>query len=315
MQLANKKYIEYLFSDDPNAVEPADKDLSLWEYITTALGAIGIRKEYLIDLFDITPVTLHHWEKGDRQISQDKLVVLANLFGVTIDQLIKRDLNDDYMHEDFMGFIEMQNKKSPKELSYSNLDYLFMHLAEAEASIEYFTLGFIPSNHNDWESEPEDERYHIDSTMLEYFCKSLDLDAKYDLKSGEKITIESISFDELCSVSKQLTIDWGKEAPRHIHSHYSKKYDELLLLSENHEFLEHLINYWKLDLNYYLMLWFNLKEKDNNFDKENAMAKILLSHDAQVIFDNKPNKEITNELLIKLIKEDAKRYTDSRKEE
>lgn len=312
MQLANNQFLERIDSDDCDTDEQDVPRLPLWDYIRVSLNIIGIKREYLLDLFDITPATLCHWEKGERQISQDKIVVLANLFGVTIDQFIEREINDDYFYENLM---KIQNIKNPKELSYSELHSLFMYLAEAETSIEHYALGYIPTNHEEWDPDPEGDRIYIDLTMLDYFCKSLELNVEYDLKNGEKLTISNISFDQVCSISDQLTDDWGENAPDHIRSHYSKKYDELLLLSENTEFLEYLIGYWKLDLNYYLMIWIDLKEKDAGFDKENKMAKILLSHDAQVLFENKPNKEKTCELLLKLIKEDAKRYIEKRKED
>ena len=78
------------------------------------------------------------------------------------------------------------------------------------------------------------------------------------------------------------------------------------MLSENGKFLEHLINHWNLKADYYLKLWSELKEKDSGFDKKNTMVRILLAHGAQVLDEEKPNKEKTAELMLKIIKEDSK---------
>lgn len=315
MQIINSKYVDYYFSNDPNAVPPSDWRISLWEYIEHALYAQGINKKFLIDLFDVTPATLHCWENGTRQISQDKLVVLANLFCVSIDQLIERDLNDDYQYEDLHGLIGILERDTYKGLTDFELGKLFHMLAEATTSIEYFSLGYIPFEQKEGEPELEYDFFSINGCEMEYFCQTLQMNVEYDTKDGKKHNIDSITYKELQNISDLLSKDWGDMAHKHIKATRSKKYDEIILLSENCSFLSYVINHWEIDVNYFLELWQKIKNTNEEFDKENAMAKVLIANNAQVLVDGVPDETKTMKLIRTIIKEDVERQLISQKEE
>lgn len=60
----------------------------LWNYIESNIKAKNLDDKYLIQLFNITPRTLSHWKNGTRDISQDKLVILSFILGISIDGLL-----------------------------------------------------------------------------------------------------------------------------------------------------------------------------------------------------------------------------------
>ena len=76
-------------------------------------------------MFDITPTALRQWKTGEREISKDKLIVLCNMFGVTIDQMLERDFSDDYMMEDFHRLFKFNDKADTKGFTESDFFDLF----------------------------------------------------------------------------------------------------------------------------------------------------------------------------------------------
>lgn len=117
---------------------------SIWTYIEMNLKFQKINEKDLIDLFDITPSALQQWKTGKREISQDKLVVLCNMFGVTIDQMLERDFSDDYAMEDMFRLSKFDGKIDSKEFTEGDFESLFENINRAMFEIEYFALGYIP---------------------------------------------------------------------------------------------------------------------------------------------------------------------------
>ena len=86
---------------------------SLWNYIDKNLKLQNIDEKYLLQLFNITPKALLNWKKGDANISQDKLVILCNLFGVTIDEMLEEISKCDSSKE-----IKVSNQENNKKNIY-----------------------------------------------------------------------------------------------------------------------------------------------------------------------------------------------------
>ena len=124
MKLIPGKYIKN--DNDGNLIGPGeDFILPLWDYIEMNLQNLNISEKDLIELFDITPSALSNWKNGSKQISQDKLVILASMFGVTIDEFLEREINDDYQYESFYGLNSYSDKKQYKSFTKRDLEWLF----------------------------------------------------------------------------------------------------------------------------------------------------------------------------------------------
>ena len=48
----------------------------------------GITQQALADVIEVSQQTVAQWEKGTREPNLEKLIVLAKLFGVTVDYLV-----------------------------------------------------------------------------------------------------------------------------------------------------------------------------------------------------------------------------------
>jgi len=130
---------------------------SLWNYIDKKLKAQNIDGKYLIQLFDITPKALFNWKNGDASISQDKLVILCNLFGVTIDEMLEEVSKSVKIEEDKISNQEI-NKKIIEECNVNLRDKLNslerkpLHIETAcyfkEQAYQFDFLSF----ENDWKS-------------------------------------------------------------------------------------------------------------------------------------------------------------------
>lgn len=281
---------------------------SIWTYIEMNLKFQKINEKDLIDLFDITPSALQQWKTGKREISQDKLVVLCNMFGVTIDQMLERDFSDDYAMEDMFRLSKFDGKVDPKEFTEGDFESLFEDINRAMFEIEYFALGYIP-----FEPDPDDEnpdapdREYIGGDEVEYYCNSLDIDVTYDLSDGKKVTVNSINYAELCKVADLLKSLWGDESYNHIDSKPNKKYDVMLLKSENAKALKSHIEQYGHKTNSLFELWRSLKDEDSNYDMDFLMGKVLLANGACLSKNAKPDLEGTIELFRKIASIDVKK--------
>lgn len=281
--------------------------LPLWDYIEINLENLNISEKDLVELFDITPSALSNWKNGSKQISQDKLVILASMFGVTIDEFLEREINDDYQYEKFYGLNSYSDKKRYKSFTKYDLDWLFEKINEAVAYIEYSPLGYIPPSEN-----PYEPILYISYDEIEYYCQSLDINIRYSTKEKENIEIKSITYEELQNVDKELRASWKEEAYKHIFAKADDKYKDLILLSENHEFLTEYINDNHKYKNEYLSIWQRLKANDSNYDKNNIMAKVLLANDAMVLVDGEEALTETLELYKQIIKNDINNLKENK---
>ncbi|MBE6138050.1 MAG: helix-turn-helix transcriptional regulator [Erysipelotrichaceae bacterium] len=303
MKLIPGKYIKN--DKNGNLIGPGDDFiLPLWDYIEMNLHNLNISEKDLVELFDITPSALSNWKNGSKQISQDKLVILASMFGVTIDEFLEREINDDYQYEYFYGLNSYSNKKQYKYFTKHDLDWLFEKINEAEVYIEYYPLGYIPLT-----KDPDDpidfpDKSYIGSDEIKYYCQSLDINIRYSTKEKENIEIKSITFEKLLNVVKELRASWKEEAYKHIFAKADDKYKDLVLLSENNEFLTKYINDNPECKNEYLSIWQRLKENDSSYDKNNIMAKVLLANDAMVLVDGEESSTETVKLYKQIIKND-----------
>ena len=198
------------------------------------LYAQKIDDKYLIELFDVTPTTLEHWKNGTRKISIDKKVILANLFGITMNQFINREENDGFQLDDFYGLTRYGKIDNYKELSTNDLRWLFEKIVETECSIEYFPIGYIPLQHDDSDPVVADEdfyRHYIGYDEVEYSLQTLKINVTYEFKDGTKKTIKNISFNELKEMSKKMRSNWSDEAPNHIHANSDDVYYDVLMIN------------------------------------------------------------------------------------
>ncbi len=279
---------------------------SIWIYIEMNLKFQKINEKDLIDLFDITPSALQQWKTGKREISQDKLVVLCNMFGVTIDQMLERDFSDDYAMEDMFRLSKFDGKVDSKEFTEGDFESLFENINRAMFEIEYFALGYIPFDPDDENPDAPDREY-IGGDEVEYYCNSLDIDVTYDLSDGKKVTVNSINYLELCKVADLLKSLWGDESYNHIDSKPNKKYDVMLLKSENAKALKSHIEQYGYKTNSLFELWRSLKDEDSNYDKDFLMGKVLLANGTCLLKDAKPDLEGTIELFRKIASIEVKK--------
>lgn len=129
----------------------------LWNYIDKKLKAQNIDEKYLIQLFDITPKALFNWKNGDASISQDKLVILCNLFGVTIDEMLEEVAKYVPDDEDKIPNQEI-NKKIIKECNiklrdkFNELERKPLHIETAVYFKEQVYQFDFLTFENDWKS-------------------------------------------------------------------------------------------------------------------------------------------------------------------
>lgn len=58
-------------------------------------GQKGINQNVMADVLKLTQSTIANWEAGKREPDMEMLVRLSEYFGVTLDQMIKRDLSKE----------------------------------------------------------------------------------------------------------------------------------------------------------------------------------------------------------------------------
>lgn len=296
MRLIPYKYIDKNFQTLDNFILPQ------WEFVEMNLKAVKMKEEDLIGLFDISKTAIQHWKKGGN-ISIDKIAVLCELFGITIDQYFDRDFNDEHEFDDFYGLSKYRDLSNCKNYSYQELNWLFDKLNEFMFYIEYFALGYIPLEKNECDPPNVDEdfyKHYIDSTEVDYYCQTLEMNVSYDTKDGKTKKIESITYKELRLIAAELKSDWGDDSFNHIHATPHDKYKKILMLSENTRFLRNYIekNPCKDEL---LKLWVSLKQKDESYDKNSLMSKVLISNGAML-----DDVESTFNLCNQIFKSDIK---------
>lgn len=111
---------------------------SIWNYIDKSLKLQNIDEKYLIQLFDVTPKALDNWKKGIRTFPLDKLVILCNLFGVTIDEMLEGKYNEDYDDRCNFVFNEIDDLKIELKVHPERKnEYLYMWLKSKELDSNY----------------------------------------------------------------------------------------------------------------------------------------------------------------------------------
>ena len=293
-----------------------DFDDPRWEFIEINLCALGLDESFLVDLFDITKTAIKHWKTGQTSIGIDKIPVLCELFGITVDQYYDGDSNNELHYNDFYHLSCFKDATSFTQFNFMALSTLFDCLNQATMEIECFPLGYIPVI----EENGEESEEYFDLDDVEYFCQVLDINISYDTADGKHYEVESIKFDELCSISEVVKADWGQLSYKHIHAEYSKKYLRILLLSENDTFLrcfasdnEYEANEIKYEL---LELWTSLKKEMPEYDSNYMMAKTLLFCGATYLSEDGPDEKRTLQLCKEIIRHDiAEQNSKKTKEE
>ena len=252
-----------------------------WDFIKMNLNALKMKEDELVSLFDVSKTALDHWKK-DGNISIDKIAVLCELFGISIDQYYERDFNDDHELDDFLGLSKYKDLSNCKQYTYEDLYWLFDKLNEFMFYTNFFALGYIPLDKDENDPEDVDEnfyRHYIDPDEVDYFCQTLDMNVSYDTKDGKSKNINSVTYKELRKVADELKKDWGDDSFNHISATPSAKYKKIVMLSENIKFLKEYIfkNDCKDEL---LKLWCDLKQEDDSYDVDSLMAKTLISNGA-----------------------------------
>lgn len=262
-------------------VAPKGFVLPQWDFIEMNLNALKMKEDELVSLFDVSKTALDHWKNGGN-ISIDKVAVLCELFGVSLDQYYERDFNDDHELDDFLGLSQFKYLSNYKNYTYNDLNYLFYRLNDFAFYAEFFALGYIPLDKSENDPENVDEdfyKHHINPNMVDYFCQTLDMNISYDIKDGNIKKIEHITYKELCNVADELRKDWGDESFNHISASPSEKYKRVVMLSENIKFLKEYIskNDCKDEL---IKMWCDLKQENESYDECSLMAKTLISNGA-----------------------------------
>lgn len=304
---------KYCFSEDGSLVAPDKFVLPLWDYIDINLKALKINDEYLLSLFDITKTALNSWKNGTREISLDKLVVLCNLFGVTIDQMLDRDFNDNLINEDFMGLSQYKNINNLRGISSSSLSYIINQLTEAECSIEYYALGYIPMDESPDDPEGMPNEYYISDDSMDYFCQCFDFEVKYELRSGEVVIVKSAKLRDLQIMRKVMDKEWGSDSYKHIYATDNNNYMRVILLSENALFLDEYLKGHPDKANQFLSLWVDLHNENKNFDTNNLIIKVILANGGLVLFNNVPDYESTMSLYKMIASKDVDCIKEERK--
>ena len=199
---------------DENFEVPKGFILPQWDFIEMNLNAINMKEDELINLFDVSKTALNHWKNGGN-ISIDKIAVLCELFGITIDQYYERDFNDDYELDDFHGLSKYKDLSNCKEYTYNDLYRLFDKLNEFMLYTKFFALGYISLDKDDDDLDDVDEDYYkhyISFDEVDYFCQTLDMNISYDTNGGKTKKIEHITYKELCKVADELKKDWGEDS-------------------------------------------------------------------------------------------------------
>ena len=271
--------------------------LPQWDFIEMNLNALKMKEDELVSLFDVSKTALDHWKNGGN-ISIDKIAVLCELFGISIDQYYERDFNDDHELDDFLGLSKYKDLSNCKQYTYKDLYWLFDKLNDFMFYTKFFALGYIPLDKNENDPEDVDEdfyRHYIDPDEVDYFCQTLDMNVSYDTKDGKSKNINSVTYKELRKVADELRKDWGDDSFNHISATPSAKYKKVVMLSENIKFLKEYIskNDCKDEL---LKLWCDLKQEDDSYDVDSLMAKTIISNGA-ILKDVESTFKLCNEIF------------------
>lgn len=103
----------------------------------------GLTLDQVGQAFEIKRSSVAGWESGDTRPDLDKLVKLANLFGVTVDFLLTGDATK--------GTTKRQRVEWPFHFSVSDYNAL---PPELQGRVEGFVGGVIA----EWQSRPENRR-------------------------------------------------------------------------------------------------------------------------------------------------------------
>ena len=277
---------ELVFDDDEEEIEI---EISQWDYIEEHLRIFKIEEKEIIELFGITQTELRNWKKGKREIPIDKIAVLCELFGITIDEFYNKDFSEIF----YYGRISLFKNPDCKKLNYSDLKSLFWAIDNLIYDI-YLTVEAYCSEEIEIEECPKD---------LIFTCENFDIDVQYDLKDEKKVILETISAENLWEIIKQLKSVWGEKGHDHLRVSENKKYDRFLMLSENDKFLNHYVNghYYAEKM---LSLWVELRNEDQTYDEKYKMARILLGKGATFMKEGKVDSEKTLQLCQKIFEID-----------
>lgn len=278
-----------------------------WDYIRFNLDAIHVKEADLRDLFDVTSTTIDNWKKGS--IPLEKVPVLCELFGITMDQYYNREYNTDVMYEYEDNLLKYRSTGDYKSFSFDDLRYMFERLAKASYYIEHFPTGFITEY---WEQLHEELTEYVDPGQIEYFCRLLELNVSFEMKPGIKEKVCSVDYKTLSEICSQLKTVWGEDANSHLTVDYGDHYERILMLSENHEYLNYRLNECFSEpaskqeyMNKLLHLWASLRAENPAYDKKNLMAKTLLALGASFTFSGKVDTDKTMQLCRDLFKADT----------
>lgn len=139
-------------------------------------GKIGMTQQEIADEIGVTKRTYIYWEKGERQIKPEKAQQLADIFGVSVGQLlgyedyktIQNDAFDSYRNmakllrtnPDFKNIISEYDETNRKN---GKLDLSFFVQAESLPIIEQDIKELILE---EWEkTQPEDDYEEIGGTL------------------------------------------------------------------------------------------------------------------------------------------------------
>ena len=225
-----------------------------------------------------------------------------------MDQYYRKEYNPDAMYEYEYNLHKYKSSENCKSFSYNDLRFMFERLAEASYYIEHYPVGSVTEY---WEQMNEEITEYIDPGKIEYFCRLLDLNITFEIEPRIKKTINSVDYKELSEISNQLKAVWGEDADKHITVDYGDKYDRILMLSENHEYLKYHIREYLSEyamkreyLDKLLKLWITLKSETPSYDQHNIMAKTLLASGATFISFERIDKSRTLQLCRDLFEAD-----------
>ena len=91
--------------------------MKLGENLQAYRKKAGLSQEEFAEKCEVSRQAIAKWESGESIPTIDKLIFLADFYGITLDELVGREVKDDYTQ-----LVEIVSRLVPKSISYKDGD-------------------------------------------------------------------------------------------------------------------------------------------------------------------------------------------------
>lgn len=271
-----------------------------WEYIQRNLELLDLSRKDLEKILGVTSQAIDKWKKGD-EMARDKKILLSRLFGVTIDDFHNHIISPSLINK------KIKKLKNKKISAYSE-EELYL-IVEGEKFVWNVIHKLLDKNET---YEEKIENKNLFGIWCEYFSlrsnfrynPEKNFDVPDDKTKTIGLSLYQITFEDMEDIANDLYDSWEEnDLNKHFHYVFDKQVIDIILLSENLEFIKNnrsLITS-KIGEEKVLEKYFELKKKNTEFDPDKEVLKELICMSFYFYENGIPSYEKTLKELIQIV--------------